>query len=434
MLIPTRRRKPKLTADTGRPERWVAAAGLYAAAELGLGLAAGFFALGRAEALLFLFFRPWLLIALAAVLAGGERKARWRAGWIALLLATAAETLLIIVLGGRGAASEALAGLAGGAIVFAVADLMVQSGQRLMPRFGRAVGTVAALALLLTPLGMPLYEKIALRRPAAGKLYEPPPLMVMTALPVIWGEGGAFDPDSRPALAYQALGEAFALRPLDTLEVGTLATGDLLMLAQPRLLAPAELAALDDWVRRGGKALILTDPMLAWPSELPLGDVRRPPRTGLLSPLLTQWGLRLEPGPDKGRLAEQVTVNGERRKLAMEGPGRLVTTGNACTLQEPWLARCRIGEGEAIVVADADLLRDELWAPIGRARHQRIADNPWLIADWLDLLDGSARRRPEAHVSWIAPGAPRRLATAASWAPIMAVFAVAMILRIRRRA
>lgn len=425
---------PKLPADKARPERWLAVAGGYAAAELGLGLAAGFFTLGRAEPLLFLFFRPWLLVVLAAALAGATLRLRLGAGCAALLLAAAAETILIVMLGARGVATEALYGLAGGFLVYVLADLLVQGARRLVARFGRFLGAAAALALLASPLGMPLYEAVVLRPAAPDTRLERPPLMVMTGLPIIWGEGGAFDPASRPALAYRALGEAFALQPLDTLTPETLGTGDLLLLAQPRLLAPAELAALDAWVRGGGKAVILTDPMLAWPSALPLDDPQRPPSIGLLGPLLDHWGLRLEPGVSSGLKERQVIVQGERRRLVMESPGRLAGTGGVCAVEESWLARCRIGAGEAIVLADADLLRDDLWAPIGPARHQRIADNPWLIADWLDLLDGSARQRAEVRVSWIAHDASRTFALAAAWAPILAALALALILRLKRRA
>ena len=44
------------------------------------------------------------------------------------------------------------------------------------------------------------------------------------------------------------------------------------------LAQPAEdLVALDDWVRGGGRVLLLADPMLEWPSKRPLGDPLRPP-------------------------------------------------------------------------------------------------------------------------------------------------------------
>ena len=130
---------------------------------------------------------------------------------------------------------------------------------------------------------------------AVGAESANPDLMLMTALPLIWGEGGAFDPASRPQLSYKQLQREFRVRPLDVLDEAGLASGRLLLLAQPRVLAPVELVALDAWVRGGGRALILTDPLLLWPSALPIGDVRRPPAIGLLGPLLAHWGLALDP-------------------------------------------------------------------------------------------------------------------------------------------
>lgn len=84
-------------------------------------------------------------------------------------------------------------------------------------------------------------------------------------------------------------------RPLDRIDITSLRGISALVIAQPRLLQPAELVALDDWLRRGGRAVIFADPLLLWPSALPLGDPRRPPLTSLLDPLMAHWGLRLEP-------------------------------------------------------------------------------------------------------------------------------------------
>ena len=62
-------------------------------------------------------------------------------------------------------------------------------------------------------------------------------------------------------------------------------------MAQP-LAQPAEdLVALDDWVRGGGRVLLLADPMLEWPSKRPLGDPLRPPPMFMDTGLLAHWGL-----------------------------------------------------------------------------------------------------------------------------------------------
>jgi len=203
----------------------------------------------------------------------------------------------------------------------------------------------------------------------------------MTGLPLVWGEAGPFDPDSRPAAAYRELSRDFAFAPVDMLDEASLGRGRLLFLAQPQRLAPAELAELDSWIRSGGRALILTDPMLTWPSALPPGDIRRPPPVGLLGPLLDHWKLKLEAPAAPG----EVRARWSGRRIAMDSPGRLRSVGPDCAVgREDWTALCRLGRGRVRLVADADLMRDSLWEG-GRA------DNAAIVGDWLDELAGIPR-------------------------------------------
>jgi hypothetical protein len=203
--------------------------------------------------------------------------------------------------------------------------------------------------------------------------------MLMTGLPRVWGEKGAFDPDSRPAAAYAELGKTFDFRPVDVLDPATLGRGRMLFLAQPQRLAPAELAALDGWVRSGGRALVLTDPLLTWPSELPPGDIRRPPTAGLLAPLLDHWSLELRPPAEAG----EVEARWNERRLLLDSPGRLRSSSPQCIVDEGDLtALCRLGTGQARVVADADLMRDSLWK-------WQTTENPAVVAEWLYELGGT---------------------------------------------
>lgn len=232
-----------------------------------------------------------------------------------------------------------------------------------------------------------------------------PSVMLMTGLPLVWGEKGPFDSTARLQEAYSRLSQEFRFRPVDVLDATTLARGRLLFLAQPNRLAPAELTALDGWIRSGGRALILTDPMLSWPSELPLGDIRRPPPVGLLGPLLGHWRLALEAPAEPS----EVGASWNGRRIRLQSPGRFRSSGPDCAVgPEGWTAVCRLGLGRVRLVADADLMRDSLWAPDGPERPA--AENPAVVGEWLDELAGTARHRPRlapaggngARRAWIA--------------------------------
>jgi hypothetical protein len=258
--------------------------------------------------------------------------------------------------------------------------------------------------------------------PPAAPAAPRPQVMLMTGLPLVWGEKGPFDPASRPAAAYAELAREFDFKPVDVLDSATLARGRLLFLAQPQRLAPVELAALDAWIRNGGRALILTDPMLTWPSELPLGDIRRPPPAGLLAPLLRHWRLALA-APEAPK---QVEARWNGRRIVMDSPGRLRSSGSDCAVApQGWTALCRLGRGAVRVVADADLLHDSLWAPDGLER--AVADNPAVVGEWLDALAGKPRPRPRPERD--AGGAARLLAPALL---LTAAAGIGLLLRRRR--
>jgi hypothetical protein len=409
-------------------------AAFYALAELGLALLLGFFRLGRAEALLFLAVRPWLLIVAAAAVARRPLRSRAIFYGSALLLAASSESIFLLGLGADNPWPEAGRGLIAGAMVAIVADAAIQIGRRMLPRFGALLGALALAALLLLPGALRPYESIVLGS-GDSQAAERHDLMLMSALPLEWGEAGPLDPSSRPAAAYRMLAKEFAIRPLDVLEDASLASGRLLLLAQPRALAPAELVAVDAWVRRGGKALILTDPALTWPSELPLGDIRRPPAIGLLGPLLTHWGLDLV--PPEHRAAVIKPSGPQERRLAMFAPGRFVKTGGSCAVErQGHIARCSVGKGKAILVADADMMHDRLWVgpgADGAERHARISDNPLLIADWLDELQGSERQRAAPPVQWIASDQDPLTALFLALLPLLAAASMFVARAVARR-
>lgn len=391
------------------PLAWLlAGAAAFAAAELAAGLLIGrFFDWGRAEALLFLAFRPPLLLAVVLLAARYGGRSRVALYGLALLAAGLGESLLLAALAGA-PWLEMLRGWAAGAGLVLMLDLAIQVGRRIRGRAGQAAAAALAALLLFLPGALAPYEALVLGPTGARPSAARPVLLLMTGLPIVWGETGPFDPASRPAAAYRLLRHEYAVRPLDHLDARSLSGGRLMLLAQPRALEPTELVAIDGWVRRGGRLLVLVDPALRWPSRLPPGDLRRPPSASRLSPLLDHWGLRLETAPARPLVVDHLRAGPATRRLALAAPGRFVALGERCRVgPRDFLASCRIDAGRVLLVADADLMHDGLWTGPGRRgaeRHARQADNGLLIADWLDRLAGLDRRRAARPVRWLRPG------------------------------
>jgi hypothetical protein len=240
-------------------------------------------------------------------------------------------------------------------------------------RSKRTVGAMAALivAALLLWRG-PL-------RPL-DIMADRPTLAVVTGLPLFWEETGQGGKRDAPIL--RVLRTRFTLLPLDDPARLSATGARLLLLAQPRALSPAQLVAVDRWVRGGGRALVLADPLLRWPFALPLGDRRRAPATSLLAPLLDHWGF-----PPDGPLEPQ-----EMRHFLPDG-ALLTLSGAARGRVLP--ERRAVGSGTVLLVRDADLLDDRLWlAEPDRPLDPRVwsADTPGWVAAQLGASMPSARR------------------------------------------
>ena len=172
--------------------------------------------------------------------------------------------------------------------------------------------------------------------------------------------------DASPAAIYEYWQSQYELKAVDSLEGLAGRDTDIVILAQPRAMVPADIALLDDWIRKGGHAIILTDPALVWHSDLPIGDSQRPLAGGLLSPLLQYWGLELL-APDDER-AGLVELEFDDFTITSAGIGSFAEIQGATEAKASCLmsaggviARCKIGQGQAILVADADFLNQEFW-------------------------------------------------------------------------
>lgn len=179
---------------------------------------------------------------------------------------------------------------------------------------------------------------------------ERPQLLVLTSLPILFPETITLDARAPPVLA--ALESRYALSPISVADRASLDGHRLLLMAQPFAQPAQVLVELDGWVRGGGRVLLLADPALEWPSDRPLGSALRPPLAYPDTGLLGHWGLRLDAPDTLG----PKTVEVGNAKFRTASPGVLVATGGDCRVEGGFVARCRIGKGEATVIADADFI------------------------------------------------------------------------------
>ena len=111
-------------------------------------------------------------------------------------------------------------------------------------------------------------------------------------------------------------------------------------------------------MRDGGRLLLLADPALDWHSDLPLGDSRRAPPAFADTGLLRHWGLRLDAPDERGPMQRRVG-----HEILTVSPGTLA--GRCAITKDRAVARCRVGQGQVTVVADADFLNvEDLDGPI----------------------------------------------------------------------
>ena len=163
-------------------------------------------------------------------------------------------------------------------------------------------------------------------------------LLLLTSLPLMFNEDFSLEGGGSDALT--ALEKRLPRRSDQRHRWRELAKGRLLLMAHPLAQTAENLVALDTWVRRGGRVLLLADPMLEWPSKRPLGDPLRPPPMFADTGLLGHWGLRLD-APD-GAGARAARLGGY--DIITASPGSLF--GNGCRISADRLvAHCPIGAG-----------------------------------------------------------------------------------------
>lgn len=198
------------------------------------------------------------------------------------------------------------------------------------------VGALAGLAALAALAVAGSSDRLG-PRPEA----ERPALALVTSLPLVFGEEFGLDNGGSPALT--RLEQRYKIVPIGVADRQSLQGKGLLLMAHPRAQPAEVLVQLDQWVRGGGKLLLLADPKLDWPSSRPLGDRLRPQPAFADTGLLAHWGLKLS-GPEDGSEGSS---------------GHMASSGSCIVVGGGMIARCPVGKGWATVIADADFMNVE---------------------------------------------------------------------------
>jgi len=184
---------------------------------------------------------------------------------------------------------------------------------------------------------------------------QKPALLLLTSLPIVFGE--EFSLETTGSETLKRLERRYRVIPIATTSKKELGQGNLLLMAQPFAQPAEDLVALDDWVKSGGKAVLLADPMLERHDSRALDDATRPPPMFADTGLLAHWGVRLDSPDELGPKA--ATVGGQ--KVTLVSPGSL--SGSCAISNDSFVARCKIGKGQAVVIADADFLEGSAEGP-----------------------------------------------------------------------
>jgi len=146
-----------------------------------------------------------------------------------------------------------------------------------------------------------------------------PLLGVISGLPLDTGAGGmqaALQGQARPFMIYQELTQTYATKMLDPNFASIPADIDVLMIVDPGPMTPAQLYAIDQFVLKGGRALVFVDPN----SEVAaagqgMGGESASPASSDLPSLFRAWGIAYDPTKvvaDKV-LAQSVQISADPR-------------------------------------------------------------------------------------------------------------------------
>ena len=208
----------------------------------------------------------------------------------------------------------------------------------------RTTWSIGAALLLAAGGAVALAVAEGADEPAARKASERPTLALLTSLPLMFGESFGLDGGGSPALT--RLEQRYNVVPIPVADAASLKGQKLMLMAHPRAQPAEVLVELDEWVRGGGRLVLLADPLLSWESVRPIGDPLRPPPAFADTGLLAHWGVEL-------------SADGSE-EIPVETPSAGRLASKRCEVADAgFIARCAIGKGRATIIADADFLNGE---------------------------------------------------------------------------
>lgn len=152
---------------------------------------------------------------------------------------------------------------------------------------------------------------------------DKPVLGIISSLPLDTGAGGiqaAMQGQARPYMVYEELSQTYKTKMLDANFTSIPSGVGVLMIVHPGAMTPAQLYAIDQFVLRGGHALIFVDPM----SEIASAGQEdgAGPASSDLPSLFRSWGIRYNPNKVVGdrALAQQVQISADPRNPTAEYP------------------------------------------------------------------------------------------------------------------
>ena len=148
-----------------------------------------------------------------------------------------------------------------------------------------------------------------------------PKIEVISALPLETGPGGmqaVMQGRSRPFMIYQELAQNYDTQMLPSDFAAIPAGTDLLMIVQPGVLSDAQSYAIDQFVLKGGRALVFVDPNSELAGASAGADAAMAPTSSSLPRLFQAWGIAFDPAKEVGdlKLAQRVQLSQDAPPVA----------------------------------------------------------------------------------------------------------------------